>query len=73
MTLRVPLQPQMIGVSPQPPCSKSPFGTTFTGPCAVTAKESVLVPVPAGVVTLIGPLVRPLGTRAWILESESSV
>ena len=39
----------------------------------VTVKASVLVPVPPGVVTLMGPVVAPLGRRAWIWESESTV
>jgi hypothetical protein len=39
----------------------------------VTVKLAELVPVPAGVVTLIGPLVAPLGTVAVIWVSEFTV
>ncbi len=49
-----------------------------TGPLAgaksvivgVTRKLPVLLAVPPGVVTLIGPLVAPEGTAAWIAVAE---
>jgi hypothetical protein len=34
---------------------------------------AMLLPVPFGVVTVIGPVTAPLGTVAWISESESTV
>src|SRR5205823_2337783 len=39
----------------------------------VTTNESVLVAVPSGVTTLMGPVVAPLGTVAVICVSESTV
>src|SRR5262249_10585992 len=40
---------------------------------AVTVKLDELVPVPAGVVTEIGPVVAPAATIAVIVESESTL
>ena len=39
----------------------------------VTVKALLLTPVPAAVVTLIGPVLAPLGTVALICVSESTV
>ena len=38
----------------------------IVGGPTVTVKALLLPPVPAAVVTLIGPVVAPLGTVAWI-------
>ena len=43
------------------------------GVTVVTVKAFALVAVPPGVVTLIGPLVAPLGTVAWSAVSETTV
>ncbi|MCI0637217.1 MAG: hypothetical protein L0206_25375, partial [Actinobacteria bacterium] len=37
-----------------------------------TTKLAALVPVPTGLVTLMGPVVAPLGTVAWISVSETT-
>jgi hypothetical protein len=39
----------------------------------MTVNELELAPVPPGEVTEIGPVVAPLGTIAWISESESTL
>jgi hypothetical protein len=44
-----------------------------TGPEAVTVNDAVLVPVPAGVVTAIGPVLAPAGTVAVTWVSELTV
>jgi hypothetical protein len=54
----------------------SPFGGAkelIVGSGTFTVKFVLLVPVPAGVVTAIGPVVAPLGTVAVIWVSESTV
>src|SRR6185312_13355671 len=42
-------------------------------PCAVTVNDAVLAPVPAGVVTAIGPVAAPAGTVAVIWVAELTV
>src|SRR5437867_12842285 len=50
--------------------SKPGFSSRLSVGGTVTVKLLTLVAVPAGVVTLIGPVVAPLGTVAviWVLE-----
>ena len=45
----------------------------MVGGLAVTVKLLVLLVVPPGVVTLIGPVVAPEGTVAWITVGELTV
>ena len=45
----------------------------IVGAAPETVNELVLVPVPAGVVTLIGPLAAPVGTAAVICVAELTV
>src|SRR5437868_6163410 len=47
-----------------------PFPAFLAVNVAFTVKLLVLVAVPAGVVTLSGPVVAPAGTVAWIAVSE---
>ena len=42
----------------------------FTFKRTITVKRFALVAVPTGVVTLIGPVVAPEGTVAWMAVSE---
>jgi hypothetical protein len=46
-------------------------GGEVTG--TVTVNEDELMAVPEGLVTEMGPVVAPLGTVAWMRESEATV
>jgi hypothetical protein len=65
-----PVIRMLAPVAPKPGEKPVIFGAP---PDVVTVKLAELVPVPFGVVTLIGPLVAPLGTVALTLVSELNV
>jgi len=65
----VNLEPRMSTLVPTGPV----VGVKELMAGAGTAKEDELEPLPFGVHTEIGPVVAPLGTVAWISESESTV
>ena len=57
---------QLSGLTPLAASSKPGLSSRLPGGRAVTVKLLALVAVPAEVVTLIGPVVAPLGTVAVI-------
>src|SRR5438093_13376067 len=61
---------QLSGLTPLAASSKPGLSSRLPGGGVVTVKLLALVAVPAGVVTLICPMVAPLGTVAviWVLE-----
>src|SRR5438093_2848064 len=66
---------QLSGLTPLAASSKPGLSSRLPVVEVVTVKLLALVAVPPGVVTLIGPVVAPLGTVAviWVLELEVMV
>src|SRR5437762_1366251 len=68
-----PLVVQLSGLTPLAASSKPGLSSRLPVVEVVTVKLLALVAVPPGVVTLIGPVVAPLGTVAVIWVSELTV
>src|SRR2546421_612450 len=66
VTVFVTEEPRVTDLSP-------PFAREKSNAAAVTVKAPLLTPVPAAVVTLILPVVAPLGTEVLIWVSETTV
>src|SRR5437764_13363216 len=68
-----PLVVQLSGLTPLAASSKPGLSSRLPGVEVVTVKLLALVAVPAEVVTLIDPLVAPLGDREGVVEGEITV
>src|SRR5580704_11369950 len=69
-TAVAPVNPVPVMLTDVPAAPEVGVNEVTTGAPAVTVNDAVLVPVPPGVVTAIGPVVAPVGTVAviWVLE-----